>query len=414
MTTTLRDALVDAAGPVTVVPPEHEIERRSRRLRRNSWLLEAGAVVAVAMVLLAVVVLPDDDAPTVRTIGPAQQEEEAATIDTEEEGGTTRSTTTTETVRAVPGQTPVSDPAVKVPLLDPGAPPPGYAGPPPPGARLAFTYGTKIETMRPDGTDRRLLFDDGTFYTLAGWSPKHDRLAVIHVDGDSRVLAVLDVTTGTSKTVVDRANADVYAADWSPDGKWIVYSSRTQGQSTQSDAYHHLRLVRPDGTDDHEIPVHACRPVWAPDSRRIAAVSCGGSGDDADMVIVDADGTDPIRLSGLRMQHVTWSPDGQWIAGSRFQESSSARLAVFHPDGSDVRTLPSGSSAWHRPAWTTDSKRLIYGSSPPQAVTGGACGTPTSEPCDHRKAGLYSIAIDGSDEVELTSTSESQPVMPWR
>ncbi|HEX2039951.1 MAG TPA: hypothetical protein VHF47_09510 [Acidimicrobiales bacterium] len=416
MTTTLRDALASAAGPVPAMPPEGEIERRCRRLRRRAWLGRSGGAVAVATLAVCAAVLPSGDgAPSVRTVGPAGRErpplQDAPGAVPERSAA---SSTTTTTSAALRPQQALSGVPTTVPLVDPGTPPPGFVAAPPPGARVAFVYGSRIETMRPDGTDRRLLFDDGNLYEAVGWSPKRDRLALLH----RHTLAVLDVNRGAIVTVLDRVGegALIESADWSPDGKWIVYSARNPNPSPKPQDWHNLRLVRPDGSGDHEIPVHACEPVWAPDAKRIAAVSCAGS--DGEMVVAEADGSRRTTLPGKRMAVVSWSPDGSWIAGFPHRQSTFGfgaappKLTLFRPDGSDVRTLPSGRS-WQRPAWTTDSSRLIYASFPPNALQ-EACGPPPAHPCDERSAGLYSIAVDGSGEVELTSTGESWPVMPWR
>lgn len=419
MPTTLRDALADAAGPAAALPPEHEIERRSRRLRRNSRLLEGGAVAAAVLVLFAVLARPGDDAPSVRTIGAATQEGETATGGRRATDGDRAATTTTAEIRSIVGEAATSVPTVTVTV--PGspvpAPPPGFVGPPPRGTRLAFAHGTTIETMRPDGTDRRVLLDDGrTFRWLGGWSPKRDRLAVIVRTSEKSTLAILEVETGTSTTVVDRTDIVIESADWSPDGTWLAYSARPAVAGSHPSTWLNLRLVRPDGTDDHELPVRACRPAWAPDSKRLAAASCGGSGAELDLVIVEVDGSRVTTLPGMHMAHVSWSPDGKWLAGSRFKESAGTYeprpVIVFRPDGSDVRTLPTGTAGMYRVAWTTDSARLVYASTPPSRFD-GPCGVPTAPPCDTRTYGLYSVAFDGSDELRLTE-GLSQPVMPWR
>jgi Tol biopolymer transport system component len=115
-------------------------------------------------------------------------------------------------------------------------------------------------------------------------------LFVIHTDGTG-----LRRVTPFDATLVQT---------WSPDGRWIAFADR-MGQ---------LFLVRPDGTDLHQIPVSlpagasASQPSWSPDGSWIA-FSMRKSGD-ADIYVVRPDGTGLHLIAGGPGQQVNpvWGP----------------------------------------------------------------------------------------------------------
>jgi WD40 repeat protein len=408
MSVSLRDALVHAAGPFAVAPPEREIERRVRRMRRNSRLLETGVVVVVAFIV-ALGLLPGDDGHRVRTVPPVGP-------DTESEANVSEAPVVEESSQSVKVRS--AGPAtggVRPTSADPAS---NRPSPQPTRSeiRLAYLSGSGVATMLPDGTDRRLLFTSpDPDYRPVGWSPDRQRLAMIVQNYHDRSLATAKLTALSPTKVVTPTDAVLESADWSPDGKWLVYSTRAPAEPR----WNNLRLVRPDGSDDHELPLQACRPAWAPDSRHIAAVSCGGSGEQLGMTIIDVTTGDMVSLHDRHMYAVSWSPDGNWIAGPQYDETPQTEpthkpnpLVMFHPDGSGLRILKSGTT-WERPAWTTDSKRLIYTKYRPLVFPDDLCGAPSMPPCDDRPYGLYSIPIDGSSETMLTKTGEHAPVMPW-
>ncbi|MGD2046324.1 MAG: IPT/TIG domain-containing protein [Gemmatimonadota bacterium] len=74
------------------------------------------------------------------------------------------------------------------------------------------------------------------------------------VSGSVSGLQILDVASGQISLIA----TDVKAGRWSPDDSWIAY--------TTTDC--HVRLVRPDGSEDREVGAGACwehRFDWAPD-----------------------------------------------------------------------------------------------------------------------------------------------------
>lgn len=130
--------------------------------------------------------------------------------------------------------------------------------------------GWELWRVRPDGTEAgRLEQPDRPFNGYPAPSRGGDRIVYSAWDesltGSSGVLEILDLNSGVARPL----NVHGETARWSPDDRWIAYQNQ-EGQ---------LRLVRPDGSEDHELaPGWEFRSGfdWSSDGRYIIGASPDG------------------------------------------------------------------------------------------------------------------------------------------
>jgi hypothetical protein len=109
------------------------------------------------------------------------------------------------------------------------------------------------------------------------------RQAAFAVLGDA--VFVVDLDSGEARPITPRG-ASAWAVSWSPTSEWIVYTRQYGTASVTS-------LVRPDGTDQHEISANdesddQKAPVWSPNGDYLLVWR--GKADQRDLWIMDLEG----------------------------------------------------------------------------------------------------------------------------
>lgn len=155
-------------------------------------------------------------------------------------------------------------------------------------------------------------------------------------------------------------------ASFSPDGRWIIFTSNRGGSS---DIYR----MRADGSKLEQLTNHRAfddQGVVSPNGRTLAFVSSRNG--QADIWTLD--------LTTKALRAVTdhpggdfrpaWSPDGQWIAFSSDRDSKKPRmnfvtlhsteLYVVRIDGSGLRRVTSTAAFAGSPSWSSDGKWLLH------------------------------------------------------
>jgi Tol biopolymer transport system component len=173
-----------------------------------------------------------------------------------------------------------------------------------------------------------------------------------------------------------------YAARFSDDGQWIVFTSERNGRG-QSDIYR----VRADGTGLERLtddPAVDDQASLSPDNRYVAFMSDRGS-HRANIWILDLKtrklrnltGAAPIQGDPTKpdgFYRPTWSPDGKWIAftsdrntewkshdkGAAWEHLQELSVYIVHPDGTGFKHVAgNGEITVGSPKWSADGKKLI-------------------------------------------------------
>jgi TolB protein len=165
-------------------------------------------------------------------------------------------------------------------------------------------------------------------------------------------------------------------ATFSPDGRWVIFSSRRAGSVD-------LYRVRVDGSGLERLTddiAYDDQPAMSPDGRHVAFVSSRSG--QADIWLID------VKTRALRNltahpggdYRPAWSPDGQWIAftsdrdsdgalahtAAEFAPRQLAQIYVMRADGSDVRRLTDGTDlSVGGASWSPDGRAIAaYEASP--------------------------------------------------
>jgi TolB protein len=178
---------------------------------------------------------------------------------------------------------------------------------------------------------------------------------------------IADADGNKAKPLLANPESD-YNASFSPDGKWIYFTSERNGSA---DIYR----VHVDGkkleklTNDIAFDDQA---AVSPDGKSLAFVSSRSG--QADVWILD------LKSKKLRnlMNNLAgdfrpaWSPDGKWLAFSSDRDSTkpkardgfstllSTEIYIIRADGSDLRRLTNSQTFAGSPVWSVDGKRLAF------------------------------------------------------
>lgn len=170
------------------------------------------------------------------------------------------------------------------------------------------------------------------------WSPDSTRLVGRLLDQVGPFVVPTDGGQATSLNAPDGLHPS-----WRPDGERIVYV-RDLGQTTD------VFTVAPDGTGEQRLTDDTrieANPRYSPDGTRLAWYSFppAGVNDDVELVVGDADGTDPVTIDDAVLPEsqtltvtLEWSPDGTRLLYRKFVGSDD-KLVTINADGTDRRDL---------------------------------------------------------------------------
>ena len=174
---------------------------------------------------------------------------------------------------------------------------------------------------------------------------------VLNADGSAQTRLTENAAGGSSNGVFFQVEAD-----WSPDGRRIIFASRRHGSF---DIY----VMNADGTGTRRLTATSDdddNPTWSPDGRRLAFNRAG------DIYVMSADGTGMRRVT-VDMDPQTdpsWSPDGKWIAYVRGSQGTVGvdlrELWLVQPDGKRNHALTTTGVSSYSPAWSPDSTRVAF------------------------------------------------------
>ena len=245
-----------------------------------------------------------------------------------------------------------------------------------PGGISAYLYGEafvrELETSLGEGTWPQIVrvhsgrvvpyTDDWTAHSATGasfhtrwreWLTAESRRA----ENEARAIRARGVTVSTPLT---RTGVRQTGPRFSPDGAWIAYTSRSL------DRFRAIRVVRPDGSGDHQVATRSggSRLSWTPDGRSIVFDETEihrSFSSFSELRVADlATGRVRSLSRGLRAREPDVAPDGASLVFVK-ELGGRAELAAIGLDGGGLRVLTSSppETEWNGPRFSPDGKQIV-------------------------------------------------------
>jgi Tol biopolymer transport system component len=259
--------------------------------------------------------------------------------------------------------------------------------------------------MNPDGSDRNQLTFSQEYDEHPVWSPDGAKIAFARFNNNFREIFVMNAD-GSDQRRLTQSKFDL-SPTWSPDGTKIAFyrldSITIDGITTLP----HLGIfvMNADGSDQRAVAstVGFVEPAWSPDGLKFAAGTLGPYG----IYLINVDGSNPTQITqpppNFEDHSPAWSPDGSKITFARCVDSNgfgcgtTSHLWGVNADGSNPTKLTDTLAYTH--AWSPDGTKIIFGSV-----------DDSLEPRD-----LFVMNPDGSGLTNITNTDGTRERSPsWQ
>jgi Tol biopolymer transport system component len=231
--------------------------------------------------------------------------------------------------------------------------------------------GTRIAFRGENGQPMTWNMSDGTTHTLRGqdfnltymsWSPDSQEVVFSVRDGASgkytlyRAKADGSELTPFVSLVETDFYGDIYQADWSPDGRYIVFSAR-------GGVIYRLYRVNADGTKLRQLKTTSSynfAPNISPDGQTIAYMS--GEAEDTELFIMEISGNkiQQLTFSEDNERLAIWSPDGSQLL-VQTDNPYFRVMDIINVDGSGRRRLIDVHTSFDdAPSWSQDGTQILY------------------------------------------------------
>jgi len=219
-------------------------------------------------------------------------------------------------------------------------------------ARIAYTIGLedqrkyqigimdaegRVQTVLPSQYISSPSFSpDGeriVFYAWEGW-PQGSGLWTMKVDGTDPRLVINDGEARNPR--------------WSPDGRLIAYDARKG-----------IHVISVNGGTPRKLADGSMQPGWSPDSQRLVFKGCEGP--ICGLYLINIDGSGKTRLTTTADDAVpAWSPDGKKVAFA-CKAGDTWDICTVNIDGSDRKSLTANNPENDvNPVWWPDSRALVF------------------------------------------------------
>lgn len=194
---------------------------------------------------------------------------------------------------------------------------------------------------------------------FASWSPDGTSLALM-----SNAAGNWDIWTvhpdGTQLRQLTHEPSSEYTAAWSPDGRWLVFSSDRVHRIWPN--LWRLNPLQPEPAEPFS-PADGKYffPVWSPDGTRLAYLylPTGPPSFELRTMAVPSRESHTLSNDGIVFSPPAWSPDGKKLVFAS-NRSGTAKLWLLTLSTGEARPLLSGPSQEMQPSWSPDGRFLAF------------------------------------------------------
>lgn len=209
-------------------------------------------------------------------------------------------------------------------------------------------------------------------------------------DGAVQIFSI-DVTTGLSAQLSTTAG-NSFAPAFSPSGEQIAYVYET---GDDADIY----VMNADGTNVRQLTSNDANdfdPAWSPDGEQIAFASYEDG--DAEIFVMNADGTNKRQLTNnieVDDYQPAWSPTGSEIVYVS-ERDGDPEILVMNAQGSNVRQLTNNSVPDEQPYWLLSGRDIAFVSTR-----------------DGGDSDIFVMNTEGVNVRQLTANSAEEWLLGW-
>jgi Tol biopolymer transport system component len=198
-----------------------------------------------------------------------------------------------------------------------------------------------------------LVFAVAAPQTATGAASREDANTLLFTAGNPAQLRLANVDTGAVRLLPAGRGAHL-TPTWAPDGLWIAFAGDGQ-----------IKVVRATGRNLRRLTSDtspSSSPIWSPDGRRLAFVRQSGqpgrtSWSDLMMTRTDGSNTRTLYTGSIRRQSLSWSRDGSTIVFASGVVSSDL-YAASTQSGTVQRLTYDGGS--REPVFSKDGGQLAF------------------------------------------------------